>query len=139
MPKIDPKEWLDVAQRVRPCSKGLTTSDATIVPGTTLWWVTAANSNDEGEVTVNSIDGRHATLSNGVILDLDTMNAIPNPVPRGRCYLSRDEMLGSLRLMHEWSDFFQDLRSMTMPKKISIADIAAIRQLVGLGQNRRRR
>jgi hypothetical protein len=110
-----------------------------IESGASLWWVTSANSREEGEVTVLSVDGQRALLSNGATLDLQTMNAIADPVPRGRCYRTRDEHMASLRLQQEWADFVMDVRSTALPKALTVADIGAIRQLLGIGPNQRER
>ena len=114
-------------------------STATIEIGASLWWVTSANSREEGEVTVLSVEGQHAWLSNGAVLELQTMNAVADPVPRGRCYRTRDEHLESLRLLQEWADFVVDVRSTALPKALTVADIGAIRQLLGIGPNLRGR
>lgn len=114
-------------------------SSVTIQPGMSLWWVTSANSREEGEVQVISIDGKRASLSNGVLLNLDTLNAVADPVPRGRCYTSREEYKSSLRLIHEWADFVTDVRAAAIPTQLTVADIGAIRQLLGIGENKRNR
>ena len=110
-----------------------------IESGASRWWVTSANSREEGEVTVLSVDGQRALLSNGATLDLQTMNAIADPVPRGRCYRTRDEHMASLRLQQEWADFVMDVWSTALPKALTVADIGAIRQLLGIGPNQRER
>ena len=120
-------------------NSGGMTSTSTIETGSTLWWVTSANSREEGEVTVTKVDGQRASLSNGAVIDLVSMNAIPDPIPRGRCYLTSEEYRSSLRLLQEWSDFVIDVRSATLPRNLTTADIAAIRQLLGIGANLRER
>lgn len=109
-----------------------------ITVGQALWWVTSANSRDEGQVTVLKIDGNLAQLCNGATLNLDSMNAIPDPVPLGRCYLSREEHQASLRLLDEWADFCRDINGISMPKDISTDDIRAYRMRFGMGKNNRR-
>lgn len=76
------------------------------------------------------MDSAHC-WSNGATLDLQTMNAIADPVPRGRCYRTRDEYTASLRLQQEWADFVMDVRSTALPKALTVVDIGAIRQLLG--------
>lgn len=114
-------------------------SSEKIQPGMSLWWVTSANSREEGEVQVISIDGKRASLSNGVHINMDTMNAVADPVPRGRCYMSQEEYTSSLRLIHEWADFVMDVRGAAIPNQLTVADIGAIRQLLGIGENKRNR
>lgn len=120
-------------------NSGSMPSTSRIETGSTLWWVTSANSREEGEVTVTKVDGQRASLSNGAVIDLVSMNAIPDPIPRGRCYLTSEEYRSSLRLLQEWSDFVIDVRSTTLPRNLTTADIAAIRQLLGIGANLRQR
>lgn len=110
-----------------------------IALGTKLWWVSSANSREEGEVAVTALDGRRATLSNGAVLDLDNMNAIPDPISRGRCFASQEEHLSSLRLIDEWADFVRDIQGHARPQNMTVEDLRALRLLLRMGENTRRR
>lgn len=110
-----------------------------IAIGSSLWWVSAANTREECEVSVVGVEGQRASLSNGAVINLDTMNAIADPISRGRCHLTRDEHLESLRVLCEWADFVQDLGSTSRPKNITVAEIGDLRLRLGIGPNQRKR
>lgn len=114
-------------------------ASVSIALGASLWWVSSANTREECEVSVIRVDGQRASLSNGADIDLDTLNAIADPISRGRCYLTRDEHLESLRLIEEWADFVRDVRSVARPKNISVAEIGELRNHLGIGRNQRKR
>lgn len=110
----------------------------TIKVGQTLWWVSSANSNAQGEVIVVGIDGALAMLSNGLVLNLGNMNCVPDPISRGRCFLNREEHEASLRLIDEWAGFCRDIGAARIPVGMQVQDIRALRLRLGLGEDLRR-
>lgn len=106
--------------------------------GATLWWVDDSHRREEGEVTVIGLQGRRAELSNGILLDLDSMCAVPDPISRGRCYLSREDKLAAHRLIDDWAEFTRDVSTLLRPKGIDVEGIRALRAQLGVPDWRKR-
>lgn len=107
--------------------------------GSRLWWVGDTHRLTSGEVTITTLEGNRAMLSNGVLLDLDTMNAVPDPVSCGRCYASREEYEARALLLDEWADFCRDVSSVSLPDGIDVEGIRALRAQLGIKDFRRPR
>ncbi len=108
------------------------TEHAAIHEGQTLWWVASSNSREEGEVRVLSIAGEIAHMDNDVALDLRTMNAVPDPISRGRCFPSQEDHQQSLRLISAWADFCRDVAAARLPEGFTEADIQRLRKKLGI-------
>ena len=131
MSQITSRKGVDIDHHLLPSQEG--------VVGSRLWWVGDTRSLPSGEVTITALDGNRAMLSNGVLLDLDTMNAVPDPVSRGRCYPSREKYEARALLIDEWADFCRDVSSVSLPDGIDVEGIRALRAQLGIEDFRKPR
>lgn len=108
-----------------------------LIEGQKLWWVPRRNRYAQPkEVTVTKVGRKWAQLDNHERIDLKTLVADAGQYsPSGCCYLSREEYEQAEALAQAWSNLERDLRHARKPDGVTICDIAAVRQLLGLSSN----
>lgn len=108
-----------------------------LIEGQKLWWVPQRNRHaHEKEVTVLKVGRKWAQLDNHERIDLETLVADAGQyTPSGCCYLSREEYEQAGALTQAWSKLKRDLQYGRTPDGVTIGDIEAARQLLGLPSN----
>ena len=108
-----------------------------LIEGQKLWWVPAKSRYAQPkEVTVTKVGRKWAQLDNYERIDLETLVADPGQCsPNGRCYLSREAREQEEMLGKAWGKLKYDLQYTRATKGVTIADIEAARQLLGLPSN----